>query len=53
MIGIIVAALILWVILGVIGIAVKGLLVLAYVALVLFVLTAIVGTVTHSRKGTP
>lgn len=50
MIGLIIAALILWIILGVIGVAVKGLIMLAYVALVLFVVTAIFGAVTHSRK---
>lgn len=50
MIGIVIAALILWVILGVIGFTVHALLWLAYVALVLFVITAIFGAITHSRS---
>ena len=50
MIAIVVAALVLWVILGVIGFAVHTLIWLAYVALILFVATAIFGAVTHSRS---
>lgn len=50
MIAIIIAALVLWIILGVIGFAVHALLWLAYVALILFVATAIFGAVTHSRS---
>ena len=50
MLGIIVAALVLWVILGVVGFAVHALLWLAYVTLILFVATAIFGAVTHSRS---
>jgi hypothetical protein len=50
MIGLIVVALVLWVILGVVGFAVHALIWLAYAAIVLFVVTAIFGAVTHGRS---
>lgn len=52
MIGLIIFALVLWVILGIIGFAVHALIWLAYVAIVLFIITAIFGAITHSRSRT-
>jgi hypothetical protein len=43
MVGLIVALLVIWVILAVLGFAIKGLFWLAIIGIVLFVITAIVG----------
>ena len=48
MIGIVVGLLILWIILSVLGFVIKGLLWLAVIGIVLFVITAIVGFI---RRG--
>jgi hypothetical protein len=53
MIGLIIGLLILWVILGIIGAAVHVVGWLLYVAIVLFVITAIWGAVTHGKKTQP
>jgi hypothetical protein len=45
MVGLIVALLVIWVILAVVGFTIKGLIWLAIIALVLFVITGIIGFV--------
>ncbi|MFL6143759.1 MAG: hypothetical protein ACJ72N_18090 [Labedaea sp.] len=51
MIGLIVALLVIWLVLSVVGFAVKGLLWLAVIGLVLFVGTAVVGYVRRNAVG--
>jgi uncharacterized membrane protein YccC len=50
MVGIIVGLLILWVILSVLGFAIKGLLWLAIIGIVLFVITGIVGFIRRNAS---
>jgi hypothetical protein len=49
MIGIILGLLILWVVFSVLGFAIKGLLWLAFIGIILFVITGIIGVI---RRGT-
>ncbi|GGM08316.1 hypothetical protein [Nakamurella endophytica] len=49
--GLLVALLVIWVVLAVLGFVIKGLLWLAIIALVLFVLTAIWGAIRRRTTG--
>lgn len=48
MIGLIIALLVLWVILAVVGFTIKGLIWLAVIALILFVITGIIGFIRRN-----
>ncbi|WP_440708123.1 hypothetical protein [Herbiconiux sp. YIM B11900] len=50
MIGFVIALLVIWIVLAVLGFAIKGLLWLAILALILFVATAIFGYIRRSSK---
>jgi hypothetical protein len=52
MIGLIIFLLVLWVILGVVGFTIKGLLWLAIIAVVLFIVTGIFGFIRRKAGGT-
>lgn len=50
MIGFVVALLVIWIVLAVLGFAIKGLLWLAILALILFVATAVFGYIRRSSR---